>query len=274
MRKTIFKWLILILLAVYACGMTIWAYNESRKNSCQGIEISITKGTSADTVTQRGVMEELSHYPRKLVGQPLEAIDTRHLETYLSRFSNFEDVECTVTTGGKLSINIQPMVPAIRVFDGDKSYYINKEGKVIESKPNFFVDVPVVVGNFSSSFTPMQVLPLVRFIERDKVMSKLVGMIEAKDPDNLILVPRIHGHVINFGDTNLLDYKRKALLTVYRKVMPYKGWNVYDTISVKFKGQVVATRRDKTRADFGMVKDDSPDMEEATLPVIAPGSLE
>lgn len=274
MRKSILKWLILILLIIYACGMTIWAHTESRRNGCQGIEVTIESATSADTVTQKGVIDELSRYPRKIVGEPLATIDTRHIEKYLSGFSNFEDVECTLTTSGMLNVTIQPMVPAIRVFDGDKSYYINKAGKEIASKPNFFVDVPVVSGRFSRTFTPQQVLPLVRFVEKDDVLSKLVGMIEAKDADNLILIPRIHGHVINFGDTNRLEEKRRALLAVYRKVMPYKGWNVYDTISVKFRGQVVATRRDKSRADHGGVYDNEPDMEEATLPVVAPVAIE
>ena len=274
MRKSILKWLILTLLITYACGMTIWAHTESRRNGCQGIEVTIESATSADTVTQKGVLDELSRYPRKIVGEPLATIDTRNIEEYLSGFSNFEDVECTLTTSGKLSVRIQPMVPAIRVFDGSKSYYINKSGKVIESKPNFFVDVPVVTGNFSRTFTPQQVLPLVRFVEKDDILSKLVGMIEAKDADNLILIPRIHGHVINFGDTNRLEEKRRALLSVYRKVMPYKGWDAYDTISVKFRGQVVATRRDKSRANHGGVDDNEPDMEEATLPVVAPVALE
>ncbi len=274
MRKSLLKWLILTLLISYACGITIWAHNEARLHGCNGIEVTIESNASADTVTSRGVLEELSRYPRKIVGTPLLSIDTRHIEKYLSRFSNFEDVECILTTDGKLSVRIQPMVPAIRVFDGEKSYYINKEGKVIESKPNFFVDVPVVTGHFTSEFTPLQVLPLVKFIERDPVLSKLVGMIEAKDADNLILVPRIHGHVVNYGDTNRLAEKRRALLAVYRKVMPYKGWNEYDTISLKFKGQVVATRRNKTRADHGGIYDDAADMEEATLPVIAPVALE
>lgn len=254
--------------------MTIWARNEARLHGCNGIEVTIESGASADTVTSRGVLEELSRYPRKIVGTPLMSIDTRHIEKYLSLFSNFEDVECTLNTDGKLSVRIQPMVPAIRVFDGDKSYYINKEGKIIESKPNFFVDVPVVAGHFSSNFTPLQVLPLVKFIERDPVLAKLVGMIEAKDADNLILVPRIHGHVINYGDTNRLAEKRRALLAVYQKIMPYKGWDEYDTISLKFKGQVVATRRNKTRADHGGIYDDGADMEEATLPVIAPVAIE
>ena len=270
MRKTILKWLILTCLIVYACGITIWAHNEARRNGCQGIEISIESTASADTVTKRGVMDELAKYPRKIIGSAIETIDTRHIENYLSRNSNFEQVECNITSNGKLEIRILPMVPEARIFDGDKSYYINKEGKIIESKPSFFVDVPVISGNFSRQFTPRQVLPLVRFVEKDDVLGKLVTMIHAKDPDNLILIPRINGHVINFGDTTRLEEKKRALLALYRKVIPYKGWNEYDTISVKFKGQVVATRRNKAKTDHGGIYDDGPDMEEATLSGIEP----
>ena len=269
MRKTILKWLILTSLIAYAVIAAIWAHGEARLHGCSGIDVTISNASSADTVTRQGVMEELSRYPRKIIGTPLERLNTRHIEKYLSSFSNFEDVECSLTTDGKLSVRITPMVPAIRVFDGDKSYYINKDGKVIESKASFFVDVPIVSGKFSKTFTPRQVLPVTRFIENDPVLSKLVGMVEASDPDNIILVPRIHGHVVNFGDTSRLEEKRRALITVYRKVMPYKGWEEYDTISVKFKGQVVATRRDKRPTEHGGIYDDDTDMEEATLPVVA-----
>ncbi len=274
MRKTILKWFLLIILIAYACGMTIWAHNEARRNGCKDIEITIATSANADTVTLRGVMDELASYPRKIVGMPFETIDTRDIENYLSKNSNFEDVECTVLSNGKLNIRIQPMVPAARIFDGNKSYYINKEGKMIESKANFYVDVPVISGHFSPEFTPLKVLPLVRFIEKDEVLGKLVTMIYAKDADNLILVPRINGHVINFGDTTRLDEKRRALITLYRKVLPYKGWNEYDTISVKFKGQIVASRRNKAKADHGGIYDDAPDMEEATLSGILPTTNE
>lgn len=265
MRKTILKWLILTLLIVYACGMTIWAHNEARRDQCKGIEIKIESTASVDSVTKNGVMDELSKYPRKLIGAPINSIDTRHVENFLSQNSNFEKVECNVSSKGNIEIRILPMVPEARIFDGKKSYYINKEGKFIESKPNFFVDVPVISGNFSDEFTPKQVLPLVRFVENDEVLGKLVTMIHARDADNLILIPRINGHVINFGDTNRLPEKKRALLALYRKVLPYKGWNEYDTISVKFNGQVVASRRNKTKADHGGVYDDGPDLEEATL---------
>ena len=54
---------------------------------------------------------------------------------------------------------------------------------------------------------------------------------------------------------------------MYHKVMPYKGWDEYDTISVRFRGQIVATRRDKTLLNHGPATDDNEvDPEEATLP--------
>ena len=136
------------------------------------------------------------------------------------------------------------------------------------SKASFFVDVPVVRGNFNESFRPEYVLPVTRYIAKDPILKNLVGMVQADDADNIILIPRIHGHVINFGDTNRLSEKKEALIAVYRKVLPYKGWNEYDTISVKFKGQVVATRKKKAIKAPQNLDLEEIDMEEATLPEI------
>lgn len=270
MGKTILKWLILTSLFAYITWITIWAHGEARRHGCSGIEVTITRAVTADTITRHGVIDELSRYPKQIVGIPMESVNTLEIEQYLSRFSNFEDVNCIFTTDGKLSVTVTPMIPALRVFEKGKSYYINKDGKRIESKANFFVDVPVVSGSFSESFKPGQLLPVTRFISSDPVLKELVGMVEARDPDNIILIPRIHGHVVNFGDTNRLQEKKLALLTMYRKVMPYKGWEEYDTISVKFRGQVVATRRMKGRTDHGGDYGDDIDLEEATLPQMAP----
>ena len=175
-------------------------------------------------------------------------------------------MECVLTPGGELRVNIVPMIPEIRVFGPDGSYYVNKDGKRINSNAEFFVDVPVVKGNFTKMFPASTVLPLVRFISSDPKMKDLVAMIDARDAHNLILVPRIHGHVINFGDTTRLAEKRDMLLLMYRRVMPYKGWSEYDTISVKFRGQIVATRRDKTPVAHSEEFLEDIDLEEATLP--------
>lgn len=270
MGKTILKWLILTSLFAYVTWMTIWAHGEARRNGCRGIEVTIADVATADTITRNGVLDELSRYPRKIIGVPIETINTLDVEKYLGKFSNFEEVNCNLLTDGKLEITVTPMIPALRIFEDGKSYYINKDGKRIESKANFYVDVPIVSGSFSDSFSPKDILPVTRFIAKDPILSELVGMVVANDEDNIILIPRIHGHVINFGDTSRLEEKRRALVTMYRKVMPYKGWDEYDTISVKFKNQIVATRRSKTRVGYDGDYGDDIALEEATLPQLTP----
>ncbi len=266
MRKTIFKWLILTSLFAYIACITIWARGEAAKLTCSGIEIKIESAGKADSVTINGVKQELAKFPKKIVGTPLPRLNTREIENYLAAFSNLEEVEFSLSSTGKLKIDITSMIPELRVFDSEMSYYINKDGKRIESKPNFFVDVPVVTGNFTPSFTPRNLLSVSRFIQRDPILKHLVGMIEVRDADNIILIPRIHGHVINLGDTTNLQEKRQALVTMYRKVMPYKGWDTYDTISVKFRRQIVATRRNKARNLHSLPVEEDVDPEEATLP--------
>ena len=270
MVKKILGWVIMVVLAGYVVGAGIWAYAEASKNSCRGIDITIVEGHTTDSVSRRGVLAEISRYPEKIVGSQIPAINTRKLETYLKSFPQFEDVVCSFSTDGRLNVKVTPMVPEIRVFDDTASYYINKDGKKMVSKASFFVDVPVVSGKFNEQFQPKDVLPVTRFIAKDPMLSQLVGMVRVDDGDNILLVPRIHGHVINFGDTSRLQEKKNALLAIYRKVLPYKGWEEYDTISVKFRGQVVATRRNKGARFNNHVEFEDFDMEEATLPDVDP----
>lgn len=264
--RTILKWSLLSVLLCYAVWVTFWAHGEAARNTCVGIDVRIAKSTSADSITKRGVLDELNKYPRRIVGAQVNTINTNDIRRYLSAFSNFESVECVLTPGGELRVNIVPMIPEIRVFSPTESYYVNKDGKRIASNAEFFVDVPVVRGNFTLKYPASSVLPVTRFVNSDPFLKNLVAMVDVRDAHNIILVPRINGHVINFGDTTRLAEKRDMLLTMYRRVMPYKGWEEYDTISVKFRGQIVATRRNKAPAVHSEEFEDEIDLEEATLP--------
>ena len=269
MRNTILKWTLLIILLGYTAAITVWAHAEASRNACSGIEVVVDGSNKADSVTRNGVLAELAHYPRKIIGVPLESVNTYDVRQFLSRFSNFENVDCVITTDGKLKVSVIPMIPEIRVFSPMGSYYINKDGKYIASNAEFYVDVPIVKGVFTNKLPAMYVLPVTRFIESDPVLSELVAMIEMIDEDNIILIPKIQGHVINFGDTTRLQEKKRALMTMYNKIMPYKGWNEYDTISVRFRNQIVATRRLKALEAHGPLTDDGDDPEEAALASMA-----
>lgn len=273
MAKTVFKWVLLILLMAYVAGMTVWARQEGRQHICKGIDVLLTTSHPADTTTRQGIMSELEHYPGKIAGAPLSSINTHKIERFLSSLNAFEKVDCAIAADSRLQIVVTPMIPEIRVFDTNgKSYYVNKDGKRITSNAEFFVDVPVVQGHFTDKFPARSVIPIAKYIRDDNELNTLIAGIKVQDADNILLVPRIRGHLINFGDTSRLDAKKRAILTAYRSIMPRKGWNEYDTISVKFKGQIVATRRNKPVIDHGDIVEQEIDLEEATLPEAKPAA--
>ncbi|MBD5328346.1 MAG: hypothetical protein HDS03_00410 [Bacteroides sp.] len=262
--RTITKWSILLLLCAYCISMSVWAKSEADRHVCEGIDIEVKGNRNMDAVVVKGVARELARYPRRIKGEPLNKLNTLAIEKYLSDLNTFESVNCMISSGGRLKIEIVPLVPVMRLFIGDKSYYVNKDGKQIDSKAEFYTDAPVVTGKFNANFEPWEVVPLVKFIAKDPMLKELVAMVEAQDSQNLLLVPRMLGHVVNFGDTTRLEEKKEALKLFYRKVMPYKGWEEYDTISVKFRDQVVATRRVKP-VIAAPIEDDDIDPDETTL---------
>jgi hypothetical protein len=82
-------------------------------------------------------------------------------------------------------------------------------------------------------------------VESDSLLRSLVTMYCVRDTNNIIIVPEISGHVINIGNADGFENKFAKLKLFYRGVLPKKGWNTYDTISVKWNHQIVATRRVK-----------------------------
>lgn len=266
MIKTIVKWLILLTLLCYIAIAVTWTHEIANARICKGVEVEIAENSTSKFVTVEGVMEKISDISPNITSFNLSDINTEEIECRLAEDNSFESVECYLTSDDKLRIEIVPMVPELRVFDSNgESYYINKDGKRIDAGEIFFIDAPVVRGAFDFQFKPDHIFPVSRYIQADKELVNLITMIEAKDPHNILLYPCIKGHVINIGDTTNLPDKFERLMIMYHQVMPYKGWHTYDTISVKFRNQIVATRKDKSKRHAMNIPMDSIDPEEHNL---------
>lgn len=226
-------------------GGTFWARSKSRDEVCNEIKVEIENSEGATFVTAAYVIEELERNHIFVKNKPVWQINVEEIEKALLQSQYIETAECMFVGGSTLKIKVSQIVPVMRVFDGDQSYYVNKQGKRMTAVASCYTDVPIVQGHFTNSFTPMRLMPLVQYVENDSALKALVTMYCINDTNNIILVPSIEGHVINIGNCSNFESKFKKLKLFYNKVMPVKGWMYYDTISVKWDYQIVATRRDK-----------------------------
>lgn len=237
-----------VILAAYLVVTVIMSAHAADDVRCTGMTVTVDDSSPNPFVTAAELMKELDSLPALASGMYLREINPQSIKRTLMAIDKIEDVTVETFTDGKIEIRVTPIIPVARVFDGDRSYYINRSGKRVTATARYHKDVPVIAGHFPESdtvFTPGSLLPLLDFIAADSVWSRYVTMIEAMSPADIVLIPAIRDHVVVLGSPDNLDDKFHRLSRFYTEVLSKRGYDTYDTISLKWRGQIVATRRKK-----------------------------
>lgn len=242
-KQGIIYCLLSVLLAVYLLFAVAIANSNAAVAPCRGVDINVERNAMSSFVTAADINAELDSVAFKAPGTPILGIDIQNLEDRLNALSTVERANCWRTTSDRLVIDVVPVVPVARVFDPSGSYYINRSGKHLTASTQYQIDVPVVVRDRIDGRKAETVIPLLEEIAGNTVWNRLVTAVRIDRRGDIIIVPSISGHVVNFGTPDNAADKFRRLFAFYRQVLPVKGWNCYDTISVKFAGQVVGKIR-------------------------------
>ncbi len=235
-----------ILVAAYMGFAMTLSTRMAAADTLTGMEVTLSDPMSR-FVSVRDVVIESGIDPDTLSRCRRSTFDLRSLEERLLASDKLQDANAYLLSDGKVRIDVTPMIPVARVFEpGKASYYINAAGKRISAELRYHIDVPVLVGRFDSVHPAQRLLPLLDYIANHRKAGAMVATVTQEADGNIIIVPTIVGHVVNFGDTSRVNEKFALLRAFYRHVAPVKGWDAYDTIAVKWRGQIVASRRDKS----------------------------
>lgn len=249
MEKTsVIRCLLAVIIIVYLGFALLISSEMSASARCTGYLISINDAPGQKGFVTAGEITRLmKEWGLYTPDAPASKVNIREIEERLNAVPNIEHAIVERMPDNKILVQVTPMVPVARVFPSrGQSYYINRDGKRLTANSRYRLDVPVITGDFDSLHPATDVLPLIRRIEGDSRWKAIVSHYSVEPhTHDIILVPMIRGHVINLGDTTALESKLARVMTMYHKVLPLKGWEYYDTISVKWGGQCVATRRDK-----------------------------
>ncbi|MCM1021308.1 MAG: hypothetical protein NC343_03355 [Muribaculum sp.] len=246
MIKTVLKILLILTLIAYAATALLWSRARASEKRCTSASVVVSDSAGLRFVTPGEVARDLGKLYSSAPGKPLANLKAYDIISRLNQIDKIENATAVVYTDGSLEINVTPMRPVARIFtDSEPSFYINRQGKRILANPRYHVDVPVISMSQSAAINPERLLPLISFLSENPKWDSLVTHIKVVSPNNVLLVPMIHGHVINLGSPDNLPSKFNRIELAYRRILPVKGWDFYDTISVKWKGQIVATRRIK-----------------------------
>lgn len=229
-----------LLLGIYLVVALTASQGMAAEAPCNGVRISVSQNEMSQFVTAEDIDLELGGITSGADTLAAAGFNLRDLEHRLGALSIIEQVNCHRLANDVIAIDVVPMVPVARVFDNTGSYYINKAGKHLTASPRYQIDVPVVIADHDSLPDAPAVISLIEQINGNPVWQQLVAELKIARNGDILIVPAVNGHIVNIGDGSNLDDKMKRLFAFYNEVLPVKGWNYYDTISVKFARQVVA----------------------------------
>lgn len=251
---------------VLAAGVMVllgFVSHEQDVLRCSGIVIQMDEDLGHEFVDHQEIIQ-LVNSKGKVTGKPIGTINTSLLEKIILTNPFVESVEVYSAIGGKLHVDLVQRNPIVRIVNkNDEQFYIDQTGTFMPVSERY--TPPALVANgyifntyaelkvgyrFQSNDTTQAQLPrtieqvyaLAKFIEADTFWSANAEQIYVNEQQELELIPRFGDHRILVGDTTAMADKFNRLMVFYRDGLNKTGWNNYNLINLKFKGQVVCTK--------------------------------
>jgi cell division protein FtsQ len=222
-------------------------YNQQR---CKRIQVSIIPIAAQPFIDEKAILTYLNAkaaFP--LYNSPLRQINTKELE-YIIKSHNFVQ-ECSVYKSwqGSLKITILPRCILARVINNapEPDCYIDTTGMIvplsaaytprvllIESKKKYKLN-----SNILATPAGQDLLNMLKIITEDPFWKAQITHISITQQNEWILSTQFSRHKIYFGQAENMLSKMKKLKLFYEVILPYKGWDAYKRINLKFDNQIV-----------------------------------
>ena len=215
---------------------------ESIKKKENGGKVSLDM-KKADSEALRAYLAEAGLLPE---GKPMRQVDTEQIERCVREIDLLCHVKCYHKRQGDVYLSVEQRRPVARVIsDEGDNYYLDADGGRIAVDAMYLDYLPLVLGCDDDTLSARDLLPMISYISSHPFWNAQVEHIYISPSHEVSLIPRVGNHTILLGSPRDYEGKLSRVLALYEQVMPRIGWAAYDTISVKFDGQVVCTRKNK-----------------------------
>lgn len=164
------------------------------------------------------------------------------LESVLTDNGAIENAEVFVTTAGKLKVLVKQKTPIARVFEQNRSFYIDYQGTEMPLSTNFSARVPLVTARITPENKP-ELVRLLKYIYQDDFLAKNIISMEVKDDNSLVMKNRNYDFNINFGKITNIERKFNNYKAFYQKAVQDSWIEQYSEINLIFTRQVVCTKK-------------------------------
>lgn len=230
------------------------AQSWQQSSLCSALEIKINYDEGNFFIDKSDVEDMIrSHVFGGTINIPAHDLDLQELEDNIRKNPYVESAEVYLDINNKMWVEIKQRQPIIRIIDSQNlSYYLSKEGEKMPASMKYASRVPIASGYISDngqntgkiSLKPMRDLyQLALYIDGNQFLKSLIEQVYIEKNGDITLIPNLGNQEIIFGPIENITEKFDNLLVFYTEGLNNVGWNKYKTINLKFKGQIVCTKK-------------------------------
>ena len=210
---------------------------------CNRIKVSVKDSSVLKFVSESEINDLIQTKFKTIQGSLMNEINTQNVEQAVNRYPAVEKCEVYPSIDGTLCVVVSQRQPALRIFDHGATYLLDAKGYKIPLRGTYKDHLMVANGYIDDIERRQDLLKLNSFISDDSFWSAQIEQIYVEPDGEFILIPRVGQHKILFGNITDMEKKFRNLRTLYEKGLNPLEWNSYQTINLKFKGQVICSKK-------------------------------
>lgn len=243
----IILWGATVALILFSLGFSARKYRQTR---CVDLVVNVSDSAQYRFIDNDDVEKWIEKKYNGVFGKRLDSINTRTIEDGLEKLQAIGKAEVYTTLasnkgnkGGSLVVRIEQRRPIFRVFTSGLDYYMDNEGNVMNWTPKYTARVILVGGSVTRKFAKETLVTLVSYINSDDFLKAQIDQIYVDDDSDLTMIPRIGDQRIEFGKADDYQIKFRNLKALYTEGFRQGGWSKYKTINLKYRNQIVCTKK-------------------------------
>ena len=252
LKKFKIAWSIkIIATAVMVFSLIAFVNTEYEGEVCIDVLVNMENQLDNYYIDEADVMALISNNGQDIVlGQSFKDIQLKRVETNLKQSPYIRDAEVFKDLKGNMLVKTILRRPVARIVSEKKDdAYITEEGILMPVSDKFTSRVVLLSGKRVESMMDTvtsineiapELFELINYINAHKFWKAQIAQVHVKKDGQIILYPQVTKQYVEFGFADNIDSKFNRLRLFYKEILPYKGWNHYERVNLKYKDQIIA----------------------------------
>ena len=262
--KKVFTIIFWVLFAVGLILIVFFASKENNNTVAKKPDISIHVEGENAFLTESELLDRLIYKRLYQKNMKVNFVNVKKIEAAIIKMEEVKKVRVYKNIGNSWNIDVELRNPIARIFTlSQKAYYLDDEGFTMGRSTLHTAHVLVFSGFITEIMERTSVKEIINndslksirklddiyrisnYVCKDSLLNALIGQVYLEKNGDFILIPLVGKQTILFGSAKsdeVVADKFNRLKIFYKEGMPHEGWEKYNTIIVKYEGQIVCRK--------------------------------